>query len=370
MKSIIYICPKGTDKPRGGIKIIYKHAEVLSKLLLKKNECKIFHFEDVNYRCGWFPHNVNFKTNLSFDSEKEFAIIPEWMAVYHAKILQKQNIKYAIFVLNGFYINKKPEKNFTDAEICEAYKKAEFILSCADEITEDIKLIFPELKEKIVRVKISVDSEKYYCSEEIFKNKENLITYMPRKKKNNSEILIFILNRLLPKNWRIESIDSLTELEVANFFRKPIVLVNIQFRSVSRNKLNFKGKDIHPKFKLSKNKMLEFTGEDIFFIPQKYLNLETNKYLTFSEMLNSDVGLYIYDYQFKRSKIKVVNNTSEEIMNVVEEMNLFLDGKLELSNEDLKLQQDFWIKFKNEFTYSENYKISPYFLRQNQHLLQ
>ena len=226
MKSIIYICPKGQDKPRGGIKIIYRHAEVLSKLLLKKSECKIFHFEDVNYRCGWFPHNVDFKTNHSFDSKKEFAIIPEWMAVYHAKILQKQNIKYAIFVLNGFYIYKKPEKNFTDSEIYEAYKKAEFILSCADEITEGIKLTFPELKEKIVRVNISVDNKKYYCSEEIFKNKENLITYMPRKKKNNSEMLLFILNQLLPKNWKIESIDNLTELEVANFFRKSKIFLS------------------------------------------------------------------------------------------------------------------------------------------------
>ena len=148
------------------------------------------------------------------------------MAVYHAKILQKQNIKYAIFVLNSFYIYKKPEKNFTDSEVYEAYKKAEFILSCADEITEGIKLTFPELKEKIVRVNISVDNKKYYCSEGIFKNKENLITYMPRKKKNNSEMLLFILNQLLPKNWKIESIDNLTELEVANFFRKSKIFLS------------------------------------------------------------------------------------------------------------------------------------------------
>ena len=95
-----------------------------------------------------------------------------------------------------------------------------------DEITEGIKLTFPQLKEKIVRVNISVDNKKYYCSEEIFKNKENLITYMPRKKKNNSEMLLFILNQLLPKNWKIESIDNLTELEVANFFRKSKIFLS------------------------------------------------------------------------------------------------------------------------------------------------
>ena len=157
--------------------------------------------------------------------------------------------------------------------------------------------------------------------------------------------------------------------KVANLFRKPIVLVNIQFRSIQRKR---NGLD-HQKMKLipnvSKQKMLELTGEDIFFIPQKYFNLETNKYLTFSEMINSKVGLYILDDQFKKSKIKVVNNTPEEIMNVAEEMDLFLDGKLEFSNEDLKLQKIFWTKFNNEFSYSKNYKISPFFLRNNLNLL-
>ena len=152
--------------------------------------------------------------------------MPEWMAVYHAKILQKQNVKYGIFVLNGFYLHTKPKKNFTDLDIYEAYKKAEFLLSCADEITEAIKLTFPEFKEKIIRVNVSFDSEKYSCSKEIFEKKENLITYMPRKHKNNSEILLFILNRHLPKNWKIRSIDNLTEIEVVNILKKSKIFLS------------------------------------------------------------------------------------------------------------------------------------------------
>ena len=49
MKSIIYICPTGKNKPSGGIKLIYRQAEILSKLLPKEKDCKIFHFEDLNY---------------------------------------------------------------------------------------------------------------------------------------------------------------------------------------------------------------------------------------------------------------------------------------------------------------------------------
>jgi len=226
MKSIIYICPTAKNKPTGGIKIIYRHVEILSKLLPKEIDSKIFHFEDFNFKCDWFPHNVNFKKSSTFDSTKEFVIIPEWMAVYHAKILQKADVKYGIFVQNGFYLNSKPKNNFSDQEIKEAYEKAKIIISYSDEITECIKLTFPKSESKILRINISVDNSKFNCNEEIFKNKENLITYMPRKKKDHASKLLFILKQHLPDNWDVKSIDNITELEVMKFFKKSKIFLS------------------------------------------------------------------------------------------------------------------------------------------------
>ena len=226
MKSIIYICPTGKNKPTGGIKVIYRHVEILSKLLPKKVDCKIFHFEDFNFRCDWFSHNVNFKKNSTFDPAKEFVIIPEWMAVYHAKILQKANVKYGIFVQNGFYLYTKPKNNFSDEEINEAYEKAKIIISYSDEITECIKLTFPKLADKIFRIDISVDSKKFQYTEEIVKNKENLITYMPRKNRNHANKLLFILKQHLPKNWEIKILDNLTESEVIKFLKKSKIFLS------------------------------------------------------------------------------------------------------------------------------------------------
>ena len=71
MKSIIYICPTGSNKPVGGIKIIYRHVEILSKLLPREVDSKIFHFEDINFKCNWFTHKVNFKKSSTFNSNKE-----------------------------------------------------------------------------------------------------------------------------------------------------------------------------------------------------------------------------------------------------------------------------------------------------------
>jgi len=226
MKSIIYICPTVKNRPAGGVKVIYRHVEILSKLLPKGIDSKIFHFDDFNFKCDWFKHKVNFKKNSTFDPIKEFVIIPEFMAVYHARILQKIGVKYGIFVQNGFYLNTKPKNNFSDQEIKEAYEKAEFIISYSDEITECVKLTFPKLTNKILKINISVDNNKFICTEEIFKNKENLITYMPRKKIDHVTKLLFILNQHLSKNWKIKSIDNLIESEVIEFFKKSKIFLS------------------------------------------------------------------------------------------------------------------------------------------------
>ena len=253
MKSIIYICPTGKNKPIGGIKIIYRHVEILSKLLPKEAESKIFHFENFNFKCDWFPHNVNFKKNSTFDSSKEFVIIPEWMAVYHAKILQKANIKYGIFVQNGFYLNTKPENNFSDEEINEAYEKAKIIISNSDEVTECIKLTFPKSLDKIFRINIAVDNMKFQYTEEIAKNKENLITYMGRKNRNHANKLLFILKQHLPKSWKIKILDNFTEFEVINFLKKSKIFLSFS---------ELEGFGLPPvEAALSGNSVIGYTGE-------------------------------------------------------------------------------------------------------------
>ncbi len=145
--------------------------------------------------------------------------------------------------------------------------------------------------------------------------------------------------------------------KISSFFHKPTVFIN---------ETHLKWRPTHMK--------------NSFFICKKFLNLKNNKFLTFKEMLdpnlkrskinNNPLGLYLLQEDYTAAGIKVINNTPEEIYKVVEEMNLDLDGNLELSNEDLQLQKEFWSKFDDEFPFSSMHKISPFFLRNNQDLLE
>jgi hypothetical protein len=310
MKSIIYICTKGKNKPTGGIKIIYRHVEILSKLLPKEVTSKIFHFEDFNFKCNWFSHKVSFKKNSTFDPAKEFAIIPEWMAVYHAKMLQKMGASYGIFVQNGFYLNTKPKNNFSDQEINEAYEKAKIIISYSDEITECIKLTFPKTINKILRINISVDSNKFYFTEAIIKNKENLITYMPRKKRDHITKLLFILRQYVPKNWEIKSIDNITESEVIKILKKSKIFLSFS---------DLEGFGLPPiEAALCGNSVIGYTGESgkEYWSPPIFNEVFSGDLRTFAnKVINKvkeyDKNYYIFD-KFKPYVDKLAEKYSVE----------------------------------------------------------
>ena len=73
--------------------------------------------------------------------------------------------------------------------------------------------MFPNLKKKIIKISLSVDSNKFKV-----KKKTNLITFMPRKLPEHSNLLLFYLKNLLPKNWKILPLINVSEKKIIKFF--------------------------------------------------------------------------------------------------------------------------------------------------------
>ena len=234
-KNIIYLC--NTEKgASGGAKIIYYHSEIINNLtgyssqvihIKKKKSAKwktslekrfnmnsiketgwqINQIEPVKkFKYDWFSNNVSIKDNLNFNPKSDFVILPEIFAHLADDLLIKNNIKYAIFVQNGYAIF------FTNNEkkINKAYTNASFILSYSEDITQCVKLSFPKLKTKIIKIKYSIESNKYN-----FKTKKKkLITYMSRKLPKHSALVISFLKKHLPNKWIIKDLNNINEKEV------------------------------------------------------------------------------------------------------------------------------------------------------------
>ena len=116
-------------------------------------------------------------------------------AHFAAEFFIKEKIPYAIFVQNGYSIF--PTNN--TAKLNLAYKKCKFILSYSKDIKECVSLAYPKEKKKIIDVKYSIDFKK--LEKQFFRKtkKKNVITYMPRKLRRHSELVISFFKKLSSK---------------------------------------------------------------------------------------------------------------------------------------------------------------------------
>ena len=274
--NIIYLLPemKGAS---GGAKVIYNHSLILnyldkninSKIVhLKKNFlyklklslAKKFKFFNKTYsgwdgkkmkiskkfkpKKDWYENKIFSSNNLNFDQKKDFIIIPEIWAHFADDLKFKENkINYAIFVQGFYHMNST--NNFINLK--KSYDDAELIITTSKYSVSYLKNMFPNLSKKIFKVNLSVDSNKFKI-----KKKSNLITYMPRKLPEHSNLLLFYLKNLLPKNWKILPLVNISEKELI----KSLSISKI-FLSFS----NFEGLGIPPiEAALSGNKVIGYVG--------------------------------------------------------------------------------------------------------------
>lgn len=105
------------------------------------------------------------------------------------------------------------------------------------------------------------------------------------------------------------------------------------------------------------------------FIPKKLWSLREKCFLTFNEMLSAPVSEFYRTEDYQKAGIEVVDNSPEEIMDVVMEMEERLNGTWNETEEDEELQQIFWriVGGNNEHKFFG--RIGARFLRQHRELL-
>jgi hypothetical protein len=243
--NIIYF--NTTEKePSGGAKIIYKHSDIINNLKIKEIKSEVLHlkrtkvskfktsikkilrmhqapgwkFSDIsiakNYKSKWINNLIKVRNKFDFDPENDFVILPEIFAHFAEDMLIKKNIKYAIFLLNGYSMNFTGDRE----KLINSYTKAEFILSCSKDISQCAKFVFNIIDKKIINVNvISMFSNQKF-------NKKNIITYMPRKLISHSNNVLFFIQSHLPKNWKIRSIHKLNETQVFKLLKESRIFLS------------------------------------------------------------------------------------------------------------------------------------------------
>ncbi len=328
-KNVVYIVAS-EKKISGGEKVIYRHSEMINnlfkdisseiiplrrsklskyknsffKILNKKNKFTGWSARDIEIKTNHKPkfnvHNPNFRYKFKFNKNLDFIILPEIFAHLAKELLIKHKIPYAIFVQNGFALNSTNNYPLLN----EAYKNAKLILSVSNNTTKMIKHVFGGLTKNIVKINLSVGSENFKNR----LNKENLITYMPRKLPNHSQKLFFMVKNRLPKKWKIKALDNIAnEKELYKVLRKSKIFLSFS---------HMEGLGLPPLEAAKEgNKVIGYTGEggkdywkEPIFTEIPYGNLD----LYVNEILNYIKKRSNYT-KFKKQRIELYKKYSSEI---------------------------------------------------------
>jgi hypothetical protein len=308
-------------KPSGGAKIIYKHSDRINSFKIKEITSEVLHlkkkkiskfktsikkilrihqsagwkFSDIsiakNYKSKWINNSITVRNKFDFDTENDFVIIPEIFAHFAEDMLIKKNIKYAIFVQNGYAMNSTSDQK----KLINCYNKAEFILSYSKDISECVKTVFNIDRNKIIKTNISIKSEKNL-------KKKNIITYMPRKLRNHSNNLLFFIKSYLPKNWVIRSIDGLNEKQVFEIFKESRIFLSFS---------DMEGLGIPPvESAILGNKVIGYTGQggNEYWKMPLYEKIENGNIIKFCKTILQNIN---------QINNKWIKNTSDERIKLI-----------------------------------------------------
>jgi len=106
------------------------------------------------------------------------------------------------------------------------------------------------------------------------------------------------------------------------------------------------------------------------FIPKKLYRKDEDRYLTFKEIIHSELGHCGDGEVTRKHGIRLEENSPEEIETVVLEMENRLCGTWQPHPDDEDLQHRFWDFFGKDRLISNNLRMGADYLRKNRHLLE
>ena len=256
---ITFFCPI-SQRPVGGIKVIYRLAELCDELLGKSGEARVLHPNQPWVHHDWFESRVKFSKGFfgprwvgklsfcdigdMFSHLRDIVILPEtWVRKYGVQLAQRK-IPFAILVQNGYMLEKGNR-----VELDASFAAAKLIFSVSEDTSACIRQAFPFASNKIRRLWLHVDSARFKPAQK----KENLISYMPRKLPHHAKLWNFFTAAHLPNNWKTQVIDGQDEQGVATHLARSKIFLSMGY---------LEGLGLPPiEAALAGNLVLGYTGE-------------------------------------------------------------------------------------------------------------
>ena len=242
---ILILC-SSTNKPVGGNRVLYRYCDLLNDFGL---DAYILH-PIKNFRCTWFKNNTKVY-NKNFLNAEDHLIFPETEIILNIERLKKIRNKYSIFVQNGYFITDYINNYNQYLDFYNVYNNASFIIAISNDTKEMIKRFFSISNKNILIANYSMEISNLILEDQA--DKENIITYMPRKNYKHAQKVITGIISHLPKSWKIIPIFNMNSKEVGNLLNRSKIFLSFE---------GFGGKPLPPiEAALSTNYVIGYHGQ-------------------------------------------------------------------------------------------------------------
>lgn len=250
MRRIIFLCP-ADDTPTGGIKVIYRHCELLNRLGVN---AFVMHPFDQGFRCSWFAHNARFTDSPQLDPAHDFVIVPELWALPFGQQCREAGLRYGIFVQNG-YLTHAVLPAHSRADVQAAYQGAALILSISADSSRMVRTNYPGIRpERIVPVRYSIGPQFHTAANAGGGgSRARRISYMPRKLADHASRVMYALHAHLPPGWQLLPIHQASEADCARLLFSSSIFMSFS---------SFEGLPLPPlEAAVAGNMVIGYTGE-------------------------------------------------------------------------------------------------------------
>ena len=218
----IYYFIQMPKKPFGGVRVIYRHVDILNQLGFHAFVVHQKRWFRKN-RCDWFKNQTPIITvkklahlNLK---ENDFIVFPEIYGPNTAKLIKCEN---KIIFNQGAFCTFRGGYDLTPSNLQTPYTDPTIkaVITVSENSKDYLSYVFPKLK--IFRTHNSIDDSLFYFSQQ----KKKQIAFMPRKSHRDLIQIINILKfRHALKDYKLIPIDNRSEQEVAQILRESLIFL-------------------------------------------------------------------------------------------------------------------------------------------------
>lgn len=217
----IYFCCAASNIPYGGVKVLYKHVDILNKYGF---DAFIMH-DKPGFRCTWFENTtpIVYLGDTKIYS-KDYLVIPE--EIFKKVNSEFRGIKKVVFN-QGCYSTFACGYSLDKQDLVTPYYDEDLIaaLVISEDSRQYLSYVFPGLE--VIRIHNAIDPNIFSFQD----HKKSIISFMTRKNANDILQVINILKfRHALADYEIVPIEGKTEKEVAQIMKDTLIFLSFGYQ--------------------------------------------------------------------------------------------------------------------------------------------